>query len=371
MMKTDACTADLFQDTLPALRPASAAEATGFEIGWDHAHYRLTPPAQALAAHAAVRQGWQAGSAVFGARSLKPTPAVRDWLDLRLQAWQRGRAFESVQVTPHFLSQLEAVVCPVTRSALTRASGAGSDAVVERVGPHAGYAAGNLAAMSMRVRQAKAELGCSQALGNARRLELSGLDTLDALDAAQWQRLAVLISFVTPLSHAEAAQLPLAVLPPNRLRLLNPVQALQAVITFAFGECQAVPALRALADHVPASARHDYRVFVLTMQARRLAIGLRVASQDDALDLRHALEDLWDDAAVQRRWQRFALQLDESGCERLLRAAARRGLGGKGWQWLPQAAATEGWALASGGKVAVGLGESAGTAFRALERRNA
>lgn len=350
MLKSDARTADLFHDTLPAVRPASPAEATGFEIGWDHAHHRLTPPAPALGAHDAVRQGWQAGSAVFGPRTLKPTPAVRDWLRLRLQAWQSGLAFESVQVTPHFLTQIEARVCPVTRSALTRASETGTDAVVERVSPHAGYAAGNLACLSERARQAKAELGVAQALANAQRLARSGLDTLDGLDTAQWQRLAVLISFATPLPHAEAARLPLAVLPPNRLRLLNPVQALQAVLTLAFGASHGAPALRALIGHVPVAARHDYQVLVLTLQARRLAIGLRLGSHDDALDLRHALEDLWDDAALNRRWQRFALQLDEAGCERLLRAAARRGLGGKGWQWLPQAAATEGWALASGGR---------------------
>ena len=350
MLKSDARTADLFQDTLPALRPASPAEATGFEIGWDHAHYRLTPPAPALSGHPEVRQGWQAGSAVFGARCLKPTSAVRAWLALRLQAWQSGLAFESVQVTPHLLAQLAATVCPITRCALTHARGAGSDAVVERVCAQAGYAAGNLAMFSERVRQAKAGLGVAEALAHARRLEHSGLDTLDGLDAAQWQRLAVLVSFVTPLPHAEAARLPLAVLPPNRLRLLNPAQALQAVLTLAFGAAQTLPALRALIGQVPVAARHDYQVFVLTLQARRLAIGLRLGSHDDALDLRHALEDLWDDAAVNRRWQRFAFQLDEAACERMLRAAARRGLGGKGWQWLPHGAATDGWALASGGR---------------------
>ena len=58
MLKSDDLTADLFHDTLPAVRPASLAEATGFQIGWDHAHYRLTPAARALAAHAAVHQGW-------------------------------------------------------------------------------------------------------------------------------------------------------------------------------------------------------------------------------------------------------------------------------------------------------------------------
>ena len=80
---------------------------------------------------------------------------------------------------------------------------------------------------------------------------------------------------------------------------------------------------------------------MLTLQARRLAIGMRT----EGAALRHALEDLWTDAAVNRRWQRFALQIGEADCERLVRIAARRGLGGRGWQWLPQAAATEGWAL--------------------------
>ena len=84
-------TADLFEDTLPAvqaLKPvnaAPAAEAAGFEIGWDFAHHRLTPPPQYLADGHAVRQGWLAGTAVFGTRTLKPTVHVRKWLQLRLR----------------------------------------------------------------------------------------------------------------------------------------------------------------------------------------------------------------------------------------------------------------------------------------------
>ena len=97
--------------------------------------------------------------------------------------------------------------------------------------------------------------------------------------------------------------------------------------------------------HIPAAARHDFQVFMLTLQARRLAIGMQTGGSA----LRQALEDLWTDAAVNRRWQRFALRLSEGDAERLVRQAARRGLGGKGWQWLPRAAATEGWALATEG----------------------
>ncbi len=345
MRTTDALTADLFEAPTAASGTASAAARSGFEIGWDFAHYRLTPPPEHLAEGHPVRQGWQAGAAVFGMRTLKPTPQVRKWLQLRLNAWRRGRAFEGVQVTPHFLAQIDVPVCPITRVALTHASGAGSDASVDRVCNQAGYAAGNLAVMSTRANAAKADLGWQDALTVMRQLQASGLDRLDGLSAVHWSRLAVLMSFVTPLPHAQAACLPLQVLPPNRLRLLNAVQALQAVVTLAFTQANAVPRLRELMAHVPAAARHDFQVFVLTLQARRLAIGMQTSGPA----LRHALEDLWTDAAVNRRWQRFALQLSEADAERLVRGAARRGLGGKGWQWLPRAAATDGWALATEG----------------------
>lgn len=338
-------TADLFADTLPAL---TAVDGIAFEIGWDYAHYRLTPPPEALAASHPVHQGWQAGTASFGTRTLKPTPQVRKWLQLRLGAWRRGRAFEGTQVTPNFLAQIDTGVCPITRVTLTHASGAGSDASVDRVCNRAGYAAGNLAVMSVRANQAKADLGCADALAVVRQLEASGLDTLDGLTSLHWSRLAVLMSFATPLPHDEAACLPLLLLPPNRLRLLNPVQALQSVVTLAFTQAQAVPRLRELMAHLPAAARHDFQVFVLTLQARRLAIGM----QTSGAALRQALEDVWTDAAVNRRWQRFALQLGEADCERLVRLAARRGLGGSGWQWLPRAAATEGWALEREGDLA-------------------
>ncbi len=338
-------TLDLFADTLPAVHEAQGADRTAFELGWDHAHYRLTPPPDALTDAHPVRQGWQAGTATFGTRTLKPTPAVRKWLQLRFSAWRRGRVFEGTQVTPNFLAQIDVPRCPITRLSLTQASGAGSDASVDRVCNAAGYAAGNLAVMSSRANEAKADLSCRDALSVVKQLEASGLDTLDGLNTLQWSRLAVLTSFATLMKHDEAACLPLLVLPPNRLRLLNPVQALQAVVTLAFTETQAVPRLRELMAHLPAPARHDFQVFVLTLQARRLAINVRLGMKTSGADLRHALEDLWSDAAVNRRWQRFALQLDEAACERAVRMAAKLRLGGRGWQWLPQATATDGWAM--------------------------
>jgi hypothetical protein len=241
-----ATSADLFAPAelpVPTTRPARPGlgdASAGFEIGWDYAHYRLTPPPEALADGHPVRQGWQAGGATFGARTLKPTRHVRKWLQLRLSAWRRCRSFEGTLVTPNFLAQIDVPVCPVTRVVLTHSSGSGSDASVDRVCNQAGYAAGNLAVISTRANEAKADLGCRDALTVVRQLEASGLDTLDGLDALQWSRLGVLMSFVTPMGHAEAACLPLLVLPPNRLRLINAVQALQAVVTLAFTQPQAV-----------------------------------------------------------------------------------------------------------------------------------
>src|SRR5262245_65099136 len=101
--------ATLFADPAPATH--AAADATGFELGWDYAHYRLTPPPEALTDGHPVRQGWQAGSATFGTRTLKPTPPVRKWLQLRLSAWRRGKPFEGTQVTPNFLAQIEVERC--------------------------------------------------------------------------------------------------------------------------------------------------------------------------------------------------------------------------------------------------------------------
>eukprot|EP01036_Dinobryon_divergens_P011096 gene11096-14909_t len=53
---------------------------TGFEIGWDHAHYGLVPPAEHLHPAHPLRQGWDAGRTSFGQRTLRPSRHVRKWL---------------------------------------------------------------------------------------------------------------------------------------------------------------------------------------------------------------------------------------------------------------------------------------------------
>lgn len=343
-------------ESAPADPLASAFDAAGFEIGWDYAHHRLTPPADHLHGTHPVRQGWEAGRAAFGARTLKPSRQVRQWLELRLSAWLRGQAFEDVRVTPRFLAQIDVLQCPVTREVLTHGADAPSDAVVVRVFAGAGFAAGNLVVMSRRAAQARGACSAAEAEAIARRVA-AGEISVGGLDGVQWQRLASLLRLATPLAHTQFASLPLRVLPPNRLRVLNPVQALQALLTVLFtGEAHA-RRMTSLGTLMPnADARRQFFLFMNAMLARRLAVGWAA----DRLRVRTALEDAWGHPVIQRRWEQLALRLSRADCERIVRVAAQRGIVGPSCQWVEDAAATEGWALESQGQVAMGPQGQAG-----------
>ena len=94
----------------------------GFELGWDYAHYRVTPPAPYAQQPSALYDGLLAGRAAFGLRTLLATRSVRKWLQLRLHAWLRGRSVELVQVTPNYLAQIDVSHCPITRIELSAAT---------------------------------------------------------------------------------------------------------------------------------------------------------------------------------------------------------------------------------------------------------
>lgn len=400
----------------------AAPDSVGFELGRDYARHRIAPPAPHVQAASALRDGLRAGAAIFGARTLAATPQVRRWLQLRLHAWLQGRSVELFQVTPNYLQQIDVSHCPITRMPLRDEFGAGefganessahesgagdsggkgretrfepgwergaratsetgSEASqgqgvsVDRVRDDAGYAAGNLAVMSVQARRAKAAArakahhmdaasGFRGALRRAQQIEDDALPEIDGLTAAQWRRVGVLCSFVEPLSHAEASALPLLVLPPNRLRLLNPIQALQAFISQQLlqpGWSQRVSRFEGLlAD--PALKR-DFKSFFMALLPRVLE-GRRLA---DAPATRWAVEDAWRVPSVQQRWVRFAEQLDPARCEALLCRAAARRLTTRTVVPFSQARATEGWNLGNRGYVVrqAGLGSTSGTMHQA------
>ena len=370
-MTTDLSTRDLFCIDLAAIvhpcasRPAPAVPPTnhqqiGFDLGWDHAHHGLTPPAPYAQEPSPLRDGWLSGTATFGTRTLTPTGAVRQWLQLRLHAWLRGRSIELLQVTPHHLRQLAVTHCPITREALDGPADVASRASIDRVRHDAGYAAGNLATMSARANLAKAAHGFETAIEVARRLEAEAArgnttpPQQDGLNAAQWGRVAVLCSYLQPLPHARACELPMLLVPPNRLRLFNPAQALQAFISqqlLSAGWSQRVNAIEALLQG-PAT-RRAFRSFFQTLLPRVLEAG-RPADPQRA---RWAVEDAWGHALVMQRWVRFASMLNATQCESLLSRAMAERLVPEGLRIEPlaDADATEGWCLETKGYVPHGL----------------
>ncbi len=323
-------------------------EHIGFELGWDYAHHRLNPPAPYAQEPSPLRHGLLAGQAAFGSRTLTPTRSARKWLQLRLHAWLRGRSVELFQVTPHYLQQLEVSHCPITRAALSSATLDSSDASIDRVRNDAGYAAGNLAVMSTKANHAKASYGFDDALRFVRQIEAGKLGGIDGLTAAQWSRLAVLCSFVEPLPHEQACALPLLVLPPNRLRLFNPAQALQAFVSqqlLAAGWSRRVSRIEALLPGKP--ARRAFRAFFHALLPRVLEAGRTT----DAQRARWAIEDAWRNPLLLRRWAAFARLLTADQCEALIVRATARKLASVRTQQLSDAQATEGWNLESRGYV--------------------
>jgi hypothetical protein len=147
----------------PAVAPL---DRTGFDIGWDHARHALVPPAELMLDGTPVSQGWLAGRAVFGRRTVAATRWVRQWLALRLQAWREGAEFDTLQVTPHYLSQLEPSHC--------RSRGCRWVAVAtRRPSPAAcavmpGYAAGQLVGAEPPGRQGNGQRRCRPGAGPGR-----------------------------------------------------------------------------------------------------------------------------------------------------------------------------------------------------------
>lgn len=319
---------------------ASSHERVGFELGWDYAHHGLTPPVDQLFRQSPLQQGWQLGRSTFGARTLKSHRHTQLWLSLRLHAWQRGRNFETLLVTPNYLQQLDTTHCPVSRLALNDDADHPQRRSIDRVRDDAGYAAGNLTLMSHAANLAKSDRGWQQCWAMAQSLRQGPMTMAGGLNAEAWERMAVLASFVTPMAHELAATLPLLVMPSNRMRLFNPVQALQALVTRQLatpGWSQRLTRLEAL---MATQQRADFSKFVLALVPRVL----RCQSLTDPMDIRWVLEDAWRDPLLQKRWTRFASQLTAEQAEQLVQRAASKHLSNVHVQ-SHGSAETDGWAL--------------------------
>ena len=283
--------------------PANAHETLGFELGWDHARCGVMPsPAQSFEA-SSLRSGWAVGHTTNSSRPRVAPRSVQLWLHLRLQAWVLGQRVEPVQVTPRYLEQLEVSHCPITRMPLDASSLLNHEGVFARVRHDAAYVAGNIAVLGARAERARQGLGRERAAELGKSLGSGSSSGLGGLTAPQWKRMAALGSFVEPLTHAQACEQPLLVLPPNRLRLLNAAQALERLpagnsspLAGAFASAVSRPCC--WPKRRSAHSRHSFSCPVATGSGG----GPKLAPHE----LRWAIEDAWRSPLVQQRWQAFA-----------------------------------------------------------------
>ena len=223
----------------------------------------------------------------------------RKWLQLRLNAWRRGRVV-ATDVTPRLLQHLDLSHCPVTRQRLSHGQQTDTDASVDRLNNDGAYAASNLALMSVRANRAKGARSFEQVLALARAPQPT-----DGLQPVEWLRLAVLMegpAFAT--RHHLAPLLPLcAPLPACSARLaLQQIQRL-----FTLDAATSVGKNRLVRVFRPAGASTD-----ATRRLRWLADtvqqGLQRLSADEAcwdVWLQPPVMDalrLWRDALDPRGW---------------------------------------------------------------------
>ena len=301
--------------------PANDADP-GDAIGFEYARYGMVPPAPCLWPGHPIREGWERGRRLMTRRTRPATLAVTRWLALRLAAWQRGEAFDDHQITPQVLRSLEvATHCPVTGRALQ------NDACVAPIDVARGWVAGNLVLLAPAIAERWMTIDWAIANDALARAESEPDVAVDGLPLRTWRRIVSLKSQATPLPHAQAAAIPLLVLPPNRIRLVNPIQELQAVLTLQL----AVPGwgqrARGLAESLPAALRVQFNLFFNSLLAQALRQG-HGAAKSDVPEMRDALATAWGDAVVMRRWGLFASLLDADLAETLVERLTREPMPG-------------------------------------------
>jgi len=302
-----------------AAAPCGDAADPGEAIGFEHARYGLVPPAPCLWPGHPIREGWERGRRLLGRRTRPATLAVRRWLSLRLAAWCQGEAFDDHQITPQLLRSLEvATACPVTGRAL------GDDAQVVPACAARGWIAGNLVLLSPEIATRWRGLELGAARSALARAELDPEGCADGLPLRHWRRIVALMSLATPLPASQAARVPMRVLPPSRLRLVNPIHELQAMLTLQLATPGWGQRARAIAGSMPEALRGDFNLFFNSL----LAQALRQGPGEARAEIRDALTTAWGDAVVMRRWLRFADRVDAALASRLVERLAKEPLPG-------------------------------------------
>lgn len=160
-----------------------------------------------------VREGFSEAAARRIATRM-PDRFDRKWLQLRLNAFARGRAVDA-GVTPTMLREIDVTHCPVTRKPLTHGECRDTDWSVDRLNNDGAYATNNLAVMSTSANHAKSARTFEQVMVlSAQR------GPTDSLTPLEWLRLAgLMLGPCFANRHAPAPLLPLlAPIPPRAVQ---------------------------------------------------------------------------------------------------------------------------------------------------------
>jgi len=334
-----------------AVCKADREDPLAFAIGRDHARHRQAIATALLMQHPALTRGWQAGRSQTMRRAAPSNPAIRLWLKLRLQAWLTGAGFAADALSPERLAGLATTSCPVRRVALSGPESGDDAATVVALDARASGYEGPLAILSQAAARAMAGVDADEARRRATVSAERGEPWM-GLAAPAWWRVASLRACAQPLPFAQAAALPLCLAPPTEARLHNAVHRLQHALAQALtGPGWAARSAVAGAGLEQEALRHDFNLFVGAMAPRLVAAQ---AWAHDSPAHAAALEDIWLDERVRRRWRHLLLSLGEAGVqvwwERLNHRAATTGpQRAQGTQPAPAALAGPWWRSGRGG----------------------
>ena len=161
------------------------SDRIGFQIGEDYARYGRQLPE---ATTEAIIAGYRAGSREKG--KWKTNRYIRKWLQLRLNAYTRGKLF-SDEITPDLLKSMDADYCPITGIKLTHATGKDSDWSIDRVSNDFDYIPTNLIVMSTLANKAKGDKSADRIIQIAGSLD----GQMEGLGVAEWKRMAELVQW--------------------------------------------------------------------------------------------------------------------------------------------------------------------------------
>jgi hypothetical protein len=154
----------------------------GFQIGEDFGYYGRKLPENASESMVA---GYR--EAKNGGKSRKHDRYINKWLQIRANAYLRGKAF-SDKVTPEYLKSIDEEYCPVTGVKLTHGEEKDTDWSIDRLCNDFDYIPTNLLVMSTKANKAKGSKSADEIMNIA-----ASVKEVDGLTHSEWERMADLM----------------------------------------------------------------------------------------------------------------------------------------------------------------------------------